>query len=118
MLIHSIKPCLFYIIIRHHYLRLRTKVADPSSVFAGFENPFKICCGHHGKGYDVWCGNKARVNGSKLFGGSCKNPSRVISWDGVHYTEAANNWIAKQVVGGLLSDPPIAISRACHKDES
>ncbi|KAG8384885.1 hypothetical protein BUALT_Bualt04G0164800 [Buddleja alternifolia] len=81
----------------------------------GFENPFGICCGYHGIGYDVWCGNKGNVNGSEVFGGSCENPSGVVSWDGVHYSEAANRWIANRIVDGSSSDPPIAISRACHK---
>ncbi|KAL0331915.1 UNVERIFIED_CONTAM: GDSL esterase/lipase [Sesamum calycinum] len=81
----------------------------------GFEDPFKICCGHHGIGYDVWCGNKANLNGSEVFAGSCANPSKVISWDGVHYSEAANRWIANHIINGSFSDPPIPISRACHK---
>lgn len=84
-------------------------------LLTGFEDPFKICCGHHGIGYDVWCGNSGNVNGSEVFAGSCSNPYGVISWDGVHYTEAANRWIANRIMSGSLSDPPISISRACHK---
>ncbi|KAI3474931.1 hypothetical protein Pfo_030242 [Paulownia fortunei] len=81
----------------------------------GFEDPFKICCGHHGIGYDVWCGNRANVNGSEVFAGTCANPSGVISWDGVHYSEAANHWIANRIMNGSLSDPSISISSACHR---
>ncbi|KAL0431614.1 UNVERIFIED_CONTAM: GDSL esterase/lipase [Sesamum radiatum] len=55
----------------------------------GFEDPFEICCGYHGIGYDVWCGNKGNVNGTEVYAGSCADPSKIISWDGVHYTEAA-----------------------------
>ncbi|KAL8471228.1 hypothetical protein ACS0TY_028773 [Phlomoides rotata] len=80
----------------------------------GFEDPFKICCGHHGIGYDVWCGNRGSVNESEVFAGSCSDPSRVISWDGVHYTEAVNNWIATRIINGSYSDPPVSISRACR----
>ncbi|KAL7140723.1 hypothetical protein ABFS83_08G007100 [Erythranthe nasuta] len=79
----------------------------------GFEDSFTICCGYHGIGYDVWCGNKGNVNGSEVTGGSCSKPSAVISWDGVHYTEAANRWIATRIVSGSFSDPPVPISRAC-----
>ncbi|CAA0824530.1 GDSL esterase/lipase [Striga hermonthica] len=82
----------------------------------GFEDPFNICCGHHGIGYDVWCGNKGKVNGTEVFGGSCKNPTRTISWDGVHYSESANRWIATRIVKGSFSDPPIPISQACQKN--
>ncbi|KAK4483181.1 hypothetical protein RD792_010361 [Penstemon davidsonii] len=82
----------------------------------GFDQgSFGICCGYHGIGYDVWCGNKGNVNGSEIFGGSCTNPSNAISWDGVHYTEAANKWIMNRILNGSLSDPPIGITRACHK---
>ncbi|GFQ06254.1 GDSL esterase/lipase at5g14450, partial [Phtheirospermum japonicum] len=80
----------------------------------GFKDPFKICCGHHGLGYDVWCGNRGYVNQSVVFAGSCENPSAVISWDGVHYSEAANHWIANRIMKGSFSDPPISISRACQ----
>ncbi|KAL6520203.1 hypothetical protein OROMI_032383 [Orobanche minor] len=80
----------------------------------GFDDPFRICCGYHGIGYDVWCGNRGNVNKTEVFAGSCDNPSRVISWDGVHYTEAANRWIANRIMNGSFSDPPISISRACQ----
>ncbi|XP_012840489.1 PREDICTED: GDSL esterase/lipase At5g14450-like [Erythranthe guttata] len=83
--------------------------------FAGFEDRFEICCGYHGIDYDVWCGNKGNVNGTEVYAGSCANPSAVISWDGVHYTEAANRWIANRIMNGSLSDPMVPISRACHK---
>ncbi|KAK6153114.1 hypothetical protein DH2020_012753 [Rehmannia glutinosa] len=81
----------------------------------GFEDPFTTCCGYHGIDYDVYCGNKGIVNGSEVIAGSCPNPSKLISWDGVHYTEAANQWIANRILNGSLSNPTIAISRACHK---
>ncbi|KAL7094888.1 hypothetical protein ACP275_11G133100 [Erythranthe tilingii] len=81
----------------------------------GFEDRFEICCGYHGIDYDVWCGNKGNVNGTEVYAGSCANPSAVISWDGVHYTEAANRWIANRIMNGSLSDPMVPISRACHK---
>ncbi|KAL3643992.1 hypothetical protein CASFOL_011924 [Castilleja foliolosa] len=81
----------------------------------GFEDPFTTCCGYHGIDYDVYCGNKGNVNGTEVIAGSCANPSKVISWDGVHYTDAANKWIANRIANGSLSDPPIPVSRACHK---
>ncbi|CAK9180426.1 unnamed protein product [Ilex paraguariensis] len=80
----------------------------------GFEDPFKICCGYHKNSIDVWCGNNATINGTEVYAGSCTNPSAVISWDGVHYTEAANLWIANHIINGSLSDPPIPITQACN----
>uniref|UniRef100_A0A5B7BHY8 Putative Esterase isoform 2 n=1 Tax=Davidia involucrata TaxID=16924 RepID=A0A5B7BHY8_DAVIN len=81
----------------------------------GFEESFKICCGHHENGISIWCGQKANINGTEVYGESCADPSKVISWDGVHYSEAANLWIANQIMNGSLSDPPIPIAQASHK---
>ncbi|XP_054788524.1 GDSL esterase/lipase At5g14450-like [Prosopis cineraria] len=81
----------------------------------GFVDPSKICCGYHEDGNDIWCGNKGIVNGTEIFAGSCEDPSSYISWDGVHYTEAANRWIADRILNGSFSDPPIAITHSCHE---
>lgn len=62
----------------------------------------------------MWCGNKGIVNGSEVIAGSCPNPSAIISWDGVHYSEAANQWIANRIIDGSLSHPPIPLTRACQ----
>ncbi|XP_041011073.1 GDSL esterase/lipase At5g14450-like isoform X3 [Juglans microcarpa x Juglans regia] len=79
----------------------------------GFANPLGYCCGHFGD-YNVRCGEKA-LNGTEVFGVSCSNLSVYISWDGVHYSHAANRWIANQILDGKLSDPPIPITEACRK---
>lgn len=84
-------------------------------VVAGFLDPLKYCCGDHKDGvYTVGCGSKVVVNGREVYGGSCADPSMYISWDGVHYSQAANQWIANRILNGGLSDPPIEISQACH----
>ncbi|KAG5527148.1 hypothetical protein RHGRI_028160 [Rhododendron griersonianum] len=82
----------------------------------GFTDPLKVCCGHH-ENYDhVWCGQKASINGTQYYGASCATPSTFISWDGVHYSEAANHWIADRILNGSLSEPPIPVTHACHKN--
>ncbi|CAI9111045.1 OLC1v1011178C1 [Oldenlandia corymbosa var. corymbosa] len=78
----------------------------------GFEDPSKFCCGSY-YGYSVPCGKRAVVNGT-VYGGPCPNPSKQISWDGIHYSEAANSWIAKTVLDGALSDPKVSIRQACR----
>ncbi|GMP57838.1 hypothetical protein CsSME_00021746 [Camellia sinensis var. sinensis] len=78
----------------------------------GFVNPFKYCCGHHGD-YSVKCGEIAVVNGTPLYGSACSNPSEYISWDSVHYTEAANQWVANHILDGSFSDPQIPIAQTC-----
>lgn len=81
----------------------------------GFMNPLKICCGRHESNIHVWCGQRSMINGTEVFGGACPTPSAHVSWDGVHYTQAATHWVANHVLNGSLSDPPIPISQACHR---
>ncbi|XP_017242928.1 GDSL esterase/lipase At5g14450 [Daucus carota subsp. sativus] len=78
----------------------------------GFEDASNICCGFRGNGTKIWCGYSGNVNGREMHAGSCPNPSKVISWDSVHYTESANHWIASLIMNGSLSDPPISIAQA------
>jgi phospholipase/lecithinase/hemolysin len=85
----------------------------------GFEEPLRACCGHGGKyNYNkhLGCGSKIKVKGKEiLVGKSCEDPSVVVNWDGVHYTEAANKFIFDHIVDGSYSDPPIPLSMACHR---
>ncbi|OWM71497.1 hypothetical protein CDL15_Pgr005684 [Punica granatum] len=79
----------------------------------GFGDPTRICCGVQYKDKHVWCGQSADFNGTKLYAGSCKDPSSFVSWDGVHYTEAANHWLADRIVNGSFSDSSSPILRSC-----
>ncbi|KAL6983783.1 hypothetical protein U1Q18_017159 [Sarracenia purpurea var. burkii] len=80
----------------------------------GFVNPLGYCCGHHGD-YILDCGKKETVNGTEVYGASCSNPSEYISWDNIHYTEAANHWVSHQILNGSLSDPQISVNEACRR---
>ncbi|XVF43886.1 hypothetical protein PTKIN_Ptkin02bG0076800 [Pterospermum kingtungense] len=79
----------------------------------GFVGPFKNCCGHFGTDYIVQCGRTAVVNGTEVFGASCDEPTKHINWDGIHYTEAANRWVANRILDGSLSDTSVPITKAC-----
>ncbi|KAI3843068.1 hypothetical protein MKX03_018323 [Papaver bracteatum] len=68
----------------------------------GFVDPLDFCCRE-----------KVIVNGT-VHGGPCANATKHISWDGIHYTEAANKWVSKFILNGSMSDPLIPINRACH----
>ncbi|OMO81629.1 Lipase, GDSL [Corchorus olitorius] len=78
----------------------------------GFVDPFINCCGWVGA-VRVECGKTAVVNGTEVFGASCSDPSKHISWDGTHYTEAANHWVANRILDGSLLDPPVPITKVC-----
>ncbi|OMO69650.1 Lipase, GDSL [Corchorus olitorius] len=78
----------------------------------GFVDPVNFCCGSF-YGYHINCGKKAVVNGT-VYGNPCNHPSRHISWDGIHYSETANMWIAERILNGSYSDPPVPIRDACH----
>ncbi|TKY50424.1 GDSL esterase/lipase [Spatholobus suberectus] len=77
----------------------------------GFVSPLEFCCGSY-YGYHINCGKKAIVNGT-VYGYPCKNPSQHVSWDGIHYSQAANQWVAKRILYGSLSDPPVPVGQAC-----
>nr|KJB11656.1 hypothetical protein B456_001G270300 [Gossypium raimondii] len=83
----------------------------------GFEHPLVACCGYGGKynySEEAICGGKISVNGKNITVGSCKDPSVRVSWDGVHFTEAANKFAFDLVSSGDFSDPPIPLKLACH----
>ncbi|KAI3816768.1 hypothetical protein L1987_16472 [Smallanthus sonchifolius] len=85
----------------------------------GFEHPLRACCGHGGKynyNMHIGCGGKVKIKGKDvLVGKACEDPTVMINWDGVHYSQAANKWIFDQIVNGSFSDPPIPIGFACYK---
>lgn len=97
---------------RKHDCRL---ICSKRFVFSGFAEPLKVCCGYHVNYTHVWCGTKASINGRVVDGPPCTNPSTYISWDGVHYSQAASQWIANHVTNGSLTDPPTPITQACNR---
>ena len=80
---------------------------------AGFVNPVKFCCGSF-HGFYINCGKKEVVNGTLYENNPCKDPSKHVSWDGIHYSEAANLWLANHILNGSFSDPPLSIDKACQ----
>lgn len=90
--------------------------------FAGFKEPLKACCGYGGKynyGDNFTCfgiQTKTTVNGKPVLLKSCKKPRERISWDGIHYSEAADKIVFDRISSGAFSDPPnTPPSMACHK---
>ncbi|XP_045824588.1 GDSL esterase/lipase At3g26430-like isoform X1 [Trifolium pratense] len=83
------------------------------------ENSVVACCGDGGKynfNNHARCGATKIVNGEKIvIAKSCKDPSVKIIWDGIHFTEAANEWIFEQIANGEFSDPPISLKSTSLK---
>ncbi|XP_022938608.1 GDSL esterase/lipase At3g27950-like [Cucurbita moschata] len=79
----------------------------------GFVDPVNYCCGSF-HGLHLNCGKKEAVNGTVYDNNACKDPSRHVSWDGIHYSEAANLWVANHILNGSFSEPPLPIDKACR----
>ncbi|WJX70286.1 hypothetical protein P8452_54413 [Trifolium repens] len=77
----------------------------------GFVSLLNLCCGSY-TGYHINCGTKEMINGSANTN-PCTNPSQHITWDGIHYSQRANQLIAKKIIYGSFSDPPVPIGKAC-----
>ncbi|GAB4855511.1 hypothetical protein Ancab_024130 [Ancistrocladus abbreviatus] len=78
----------------------------------GFEQPLMACCGYGGPplNYDsrVACGQTKVINGTSVTAKGCDDTTEYVSWDGIHYTEAANQYVASQILTGKYSDPPFS----------
>ncbi|GKV07822.1 hypothetical protein SLEP1_g19536 [Rubroshorea leprosula] len=116
--------------LKKKVIKLRTELANASVTYVdiysakyqmignakqeGFVDAKGICCGFHEDDIHVYCGHKENLNGTEIYAGSCKDPSKYISWDGVHYSEAANHWVATRILNGSFNDPPLPITHACR----
>ncbi|KAL9246525.1 hypothetical protein vseg_020047 [Gypsophila vaccaria] len=66
----------------------------------GFIDPLGYCCKDCRKYYmPLW--TRDVVNETVVYE-ACDDPSKYISWDGSHYTEAANHWLANQIFHSSL----------------
>ncbi|KAL1549534.1 GDSL esterase/lipase LIP-4 [Salvia divinorum] len=110
----------------HLCTELRSEMKDASIVYVdvfatkfdliansttyGFSNPVMACCGAGGPPY-----NYERKVGCGYMGYQvCDEGSRFVSWDGVHYTEAANSVIASKILSTDYSTPPLAFDFFCQ----
>ncbi|XP_038972708.1 GDSL esterase/lipase At1g28570-like [Phoenix dactylifera] len=75
----------------------------------GFEKPFDACCG--GGSVHGCCSIPCGDEGAAV----CSDPSKHISWDGVHLTEAAYKAIARGLLEGPYTAPPMI--QACPHAE-
>ncbi|XP_057778834.1 GDSL esterase/lipase At1g09390-like [Salvia miltiorrhiza] len=111
--------------LRHMCTGLRSEMKDASIVYVdvfaikfdlianstkyGFSNPVMACCGAGGPPYNYEKSVSCGFPGYQV----CDEGSRFVSWDGVHYTEAANSIIASKILSTDYSTPPLALDFFC-----
>uniref|UniRef100_A0ACD5W2X3 Uncharacterized protein n=1 Tax=Avena sativa TaxID=4498 RepID=A0ACD5W2X3_AVESA len=72
----------------------------------GIEKPLMTCCGHGGPPYN-YDPKKSCMGVDK---DTCKPDEKLISWDGVHFTDAANSLVASMAIGGEYSIPRMKLT--------
>jgi hypothetical protein len=67
-------------------------------IMAGFVSLLNFCCGSY-TGYRIscGCGTKEMINRT-VNTNPCTNLSQHIIWDGIHYSQRANQLIAKMII--------------------
>ncbi|KAF0892755.1 hypothetical protein E2562_017718, partial [Oryza meyeriana var. granulata] len=89
------------------YLPVTAIVASPAKYDFG-ERPLVACCGGGGNAYNftfaAFCSSPAST--------VCDDPSKYVSWDGIHYTEAVNRLVARAMLRGVLPVPNPSLSMA------
>ncbi|XP_044964821.1 GDSL esterase/lipase At1g09390-like [Hordeum vulgare subsp. vulgare] len=79
-----------------------------------FSSPLTACCGAGGPPYNYEPGAACGTAKAK----ACSEPEggRRISWDGVHYTEAANRIVADKILSAEYNTPPLPLQTMCEGD--
>ncbi|WVZ58800.1 hypothetical protein U9M48_009029 [Paspalum notatum var. saurae] len=94
------------------YSPVMALVTSPAANGFG-DTPLAACCGGGDNPYNFdyayFCGTPLST--------ACADPSKYVSWDGIHYTEAAYKFIADSVLKGLLSVQEPAGSQQASGDE-
>ncbi|KFK37922.1 hypothetical protein AALP_AA3G047700 [Arabis alpina] len=74
----------------------------------GFDHSIMVCCGAGGPPLNynnqVNCGSTLYLNGTIMAAKPCNDSSKYVNWDGVHYTEAANRFVARHILTGKYSE--------------
>ena len=82
----------------------------------GFKYGTKHCCGiggHYNFSSQVFFTQRNKLNGTIVTASTLSDPSIYVSWDGVHNTDAANIYIANEILSGKYFQPPFPLSTLC-----
>ncbi|KAL7160275.1 hypothetical protein ABFS83_01G083000 [Erythranthe nasuta] len=88
---------------------IKYEIISNSSSY-GFENPLMTCCGYGGAPYNYDSDRNCLTSGFTV----CEEATPHISWDGTHYTEAANTIFASKILSTDYSTPPLEFSFFCN----
>ncbi|XP_071681368.1 GDSL esterase/lipase At1g09390-like [Lolium perenne] len=80
----------------------------------GFSSPLTACCGAGGPPYNYQPG--AACGTSKAKACPETDGDRYISWDGVHYTEAANRIVADKILSSEHNTPRLPLQQLCNQN--
>ncbi|CAO2180054.1 unnamed protein product [Urochloa humidicola] len=75
----------------------------------GFEEPLMACCGYGGPPYNYNANVSCLGPGYRV----CEDGAKLVSWDGVHYTDAANAVVAEKILSGEYSTPKLPFDYFC-----
>uniref|UniRef100_A0ACD5YXT8 Uncharacterized protein n=1 Tax=Avena sativa TaxID=4498 RepID=A0ACD5YXT8_AVESA len=76
----------------------------------GFEDPLMACCGYGGPPYNYDVNVSCLAPGYRV----CEDGSKFVSWDGVHYTDAANAVVAAKILSAEYSTPKLPFHYFCN----
>lgn len=76
----------------------------------GFEEPLMACCGYGGPPYNYNANVSCLGPGFRV----CEDGTKFVSWDGVHYTDAANALVAAKIFSGQFSTPQMPFDYFCQ----
>lgn len=78
---------------------------------ARFDDPWNFFCGILKPNLLVGLNQKTRIK--TRVATACPDPQKHSSRDGVHFSEAATQWLVKKIFDGSVSDPSIPLNQAC-----
>jgi hypothetical protein len=81
-----------------------------ASMSSGFEEPLMACCGYGGPPYNYNANVSCLGPGFRV----CEDGTKFVSWDGVHYTDAANAVVAAKILSGQFSTPKMPFDYFCQ----
>ncbi|GFP91453.1 GDSL esterase/lipase at4g01130 [Phtheirospermum japonicum] len=83
----------------------------------GMQHGTTACCGYGGGSYNfnqqVFCGSGKSIKVQPGTASACSDPRNYVSWDGVHFTEAASKMMAYGILSGSNFDPGFSLNQYC-----